>query len=155
VILRNLKVSVLKGFRFDLNLNVPAVNLKYLVLLTLVGLSLSSQARVDCVESVGQFVDLQCRIETPAPDGEEWQKADLDTALCEGSTIRVGVQSGAAINLVNEAVLRLDENTTLRLVDITEEEEKTSLTGISVPANHPNYYIDIPYMGDVSPVQPC
>ena len=74
--MRNLKVSVLIGFPFDLNL--PAANLKYPVLLALIGLSPSSQASTDCVESVVQFVDLQGQVETQAPDGEEWQKADLD-----------------------------------------------------------------------------
>ncbi|NCF38411.1 MAG: tetratricopeptide repeat protein, partial [Gammaproteobacteria bacterium] len=58
------------------------------------------------------------------------RNATLETSLCEGSSIRVGAQSRAAISLVNDAVLRLDENTTMRLVNIIEEEEEQSLLDI-------------------------
>ncbi|WP_052808118.1 FecR domain-containing protein [Methyloterricola oryzae] len=50
----------------------------------------------------------------------------METALCEGASIRVGADSRAAVALINEAVLRLDQNTTMRLVDVAEQPEKRS-----------------------------
>ncbi|RLA14108.1 MAG: hypothetical protein DRQ59_03875, partial [Gammaproteobacteria bacterium] len=134
MILRSLIVSGLNGFSFGFNL--PAVNLKYPLFLALIGLSLSSQAHADCTESAGQFIDIQGQVEVQTVDGEGWSKANLDTALCEGSSIRVGSKSRAAISLVNDAVLRLDENTTMRLVDIVEEEEEPSFLDIIKGAFH-------------------
>ena len=58
--------------------------------------------------------------------------------MCEGSSIRVGKQSRAAIALSNDAVLRLDENTTMRLVDVAEsdQDEEQSLLDIIKGAFH-------------------
>ena len=107
-----------------------------LLFITLTGLSLTSQASADCAEPVGRFVDIHGQVETQDADAENWSNASLDTALCEGSSIRVGEQSRAAIALLNDAVLRLDENTTMRLVNITEEEEEQSLLDIIKGALH-------------------
>ena len=96
---------------------------KILFLIVITGLSLSSQARAECATNVGRFVDIHSQVETQLADGDDWINASLDTELCEGSSIRVGAQSRAAISLVNDAVLRLDENTTMRLVNITDGEE--------------------------------
>ncbi len=110
--------------------------LPLIVLVVLSGLILSAEARADCEQPVGRFVDIKGSVETQLVDGEDWLNASLETPLCEGSSIRVGAQSRAAINLVNDAVLRLDENTTMRLVDINEEEEERSLLDIIKGALH-------------------
>ena len=105
-------------------------------LVMLSGLLFSTQASADCADPVGRFVDINGSVETQVVDGEDWIKANLDTPLCEGSSIRVGAQSRAAINLVNDAVLRLDQNTTMHLVDINEAEEEKSLLDIIKGALH-------------------
>jgi tetratricopeptide (TPR) repeat protein len=106
-------------------------NEPYLLALTLlIGLISSDEAWAECGEVVGQFVDIHGEVETQADDGGDWASATLETSLCEGSSIRVGAQSRAAISLINDAVLRLDENTTMRLVNIIEEEEEQSLLDI-------------------------
>jgi Tfp pilus assembly protein PilF len=109
---------------------------KILFLIALFGLSLTSQARADCATNVGRFVDIHGQVETQVADGDAWLNASFDTELCEGSSIRVGAQSRAAISLINDAVLRLDENTTMRLVNIVEEEEEQSLLDILKGALH-------------------
>ena len=48
--------------------------------------------------------------------------------------MRAGRRSRAAISLINEAVLRLDQNTTLQLVDITAEPEQRSFLELVVGA---------------------
>ena len=105
-------------------------------LLTLASLALSPAVRAECAQVVGEFVDIQGQVEAQLTDTDDWSTATLDTALCEGSSIRVGEQSRAAISLSNDAVLRLDENTTMRLVDITEKEEEQSLLDILKGAFH-------------------
>jgi len=130
------KTTVVNRFSSGPDLPALKTNIKCAVFLVLISLSLSVQANADCIESVGQFVDIQGQVETQVEDGGEWSKADLDTTLCEGNSIRVGTQSRAAISLVNDAVLRLDENTTMRLVDITGEEEERSFLDILKGAFH-------------------
>ncbi len=105
---------------------------RHLLVLTLLffALTLSGEARAECGAIVGQFVDIHGQVEIQIASGDAWSNASLDTELCEGSSIRVGAQSRAAISLINDAVLRLDENTTMRLVNIVEEEEERSLLDI-------------------------
>ncbi len=80
-------------------------------------------ARQPSASSSRSPVRLMCRRAAPQPG---WP-ARLDTRLCEGDTIRVGRRSRAAVTLINDAVLRIDQNTTMRLIDITPEEEESSL----------------------------
>ena len=130
--------------RFGLNLHSLTAKLRptfssFLpALLILIGMTLATQARADCDQSVGEFVDIFGKVEAQITDGEEWSTATLDTSLCEGSSIRVGKQSRAAIALSNDAVLRLDENTTMRLVDVAEsdQDEEQSLLDIIKGAFH-------------------
>ncbi len=79
-----------------------------------------------CAESAGRFGSIEGSVDVQRDQAEGWDAATLDVRLCEGDTIRVGEQSRAAVYLINEAVLRLDQNTTLRLVDITNQDEERS-----------------------------
>ncbi|MGH8583553.1 MAG: TonB-dependent receptor domain-containing protein [Gammaproteobacteria bacterium] len=63
-------------------------------------------------------------------EGQRWRPAKLEYPLCEGDTIRVGDHSRAAVYLINEAVLRIDQNTTMRLLDLSEKVEERSLLEI-------------------------
>ena len=49
-----------------------------------------------------------------------------DQRLCEGDTIRVGDRSRVAIQLINNAVLRIDQNTSIRLVNISSKTDERS-----------------------------
>ena len=86
----------------------------------------ASQAFADCEPRVAEFVSVTGSVEVQRETGAEWISAALDTGLCEGNTIRVGERSRAAVALVNEAVLRIDQNTTIRLLDITGEPNERS-----------------------------
>ena len=136
----NVRVEVRSG----LNLNGltgrlrPTFSSFLPVLLLLTCMTLATEARADCAQSVGEFVDIHGKVEAQIADGDAWSSATLETALCEGSSIRVGKQSRAAIALSNDAVLRLDENTTMRLVDVAEsdQDEEQSLLDIIKGAFH-------------------
>ncbi|MBX9606200.1 MAG: FecR family protein, partial [Gammaproteobacteria bacterium] len=81
----------------------------------------------ECASHAGRFAALEGKVEVAHDEHAAWQSANLALPLCEGDSIRVGAHSRAAVQLVNDAVLRLDENTTMRLVDINGEPESRSL----------------------------
>ncbi|MGH8509000.1 MAG: FecR family protein, partial [Gammaproteobacteria bacterium] len=83
-----------------------------------------------CEQPAGRFASIEGAVEVQGAEGQGWQAAKLDHRLCEGDTIRVGEHSRAAVYLVNEAVLRIDQNTTMRLLDLSEKPEERSLLEI-------------------------
>ena len=85
-----------------------------------------------CEPVVGRIVAVEGVVEVQRSGVTRWQIAVLNDVLCEGDTVRSGVKSRTALALINEAVLRLDQLTTLKLVDIVPEvEEKSILDHIS------------------------
>jgi tetratricopeptide (TPR) repeat protein len=58
--------------------------------------------------------------------GGEWQPLEPGAELCRQDSVRTGPLSRAALSLVNEAVLRLDQDTTIRLADVSVEETSRS-----------------------------
>ena len=81
----------------------------------------------DCEVPVGGFVSITGAVEVQPSGGGSWSPATLSTRLCEGETIRVGERSRAAVSLINNAVLRIDQNTAMRLIDVTPKDEEASL----------------------------
>ncbi len=69
-------------------------------------------------------------VEVKRRDGSLWQPIALNEPLCERDTVRTGRLSRAAVLLNNDAVLRLDQETTIHLVDIAQGESGTSLLGL-------------------------
>jgi tetratricopeptide (TPR) repeat protein len=82
--------------------------------------SQGASASGSCVTPAGRFVSVEGAVEILAAAGGSWRGATLQEDLCEGDTIRVGERSRAALALINEAVLRIDQATTIRLLDITD-----------------------------------
>lgn len=99
----------------------------------LVFFSLPVQAEhelVSCSKSVGHIASLEGEVTVQRRGNARWHIADANLRLCENDTIRVSKASRAALSLVNKAVLRLKQNTTIRLTDIYPEEEKKSVLEI-------------------------
>ena len=88
----------------------------------------------ECATRAGGFAALEGAVEVAHADQSTWVKASLGTVLCEGDSVRVGANSRAALRLVNDAVLRLDQNTTMRLVDIGAAAEERTLLDLVVGA---------------------
>ena len=74
----------------------------------------------------GRLFSVEGRVEVRR-DPSLWQPVSLNQSLCEKDVIRTGARSRAAVRLANDAVLRLDQNTTLVLVDVTPDKQKRSL----------------------------
>lgn len=84
------------------------------------------EAAEPCPNPAGKFVSLEGAVEIAHGEKGDWQPASMENALCMDDSIRVGANSRASVGLINEAVLRLDQNTTMRLVDVAEKPEKPS-----------------------------
>ena len=54
--------------------------------------------------------------------------------LCQRDTVRVGARSRGTIALINDAILRLDQNTTVNLLEIVREPEEPSLIDLVIGA---------------------
>lgn len=70
----------------------------------------------DCRDPLGRLVSLEGRVEIQAAGSSDWRLAKADQPLCAEDTVRVGDRSRAAAELNNDNKLRLDQNTTLRLI---------------------------------------
>jgi tetratricopeptide (TPR) repeat protein len=97
-----------------------------LLLVILVPFHTPALAENACSEPAGRFASIEGKVQVRNDEKQTWRAAKSVDPLCKGDTIRVGEQSRAAIVLVNEAVLRLDQNTTMRLVDISGKKEERS-----------------------------
>jgi tetratricopeptide (TPR) repeat protein len=91
-------------------------------------------AATSCEVKAGKFVSLEGAVEVAHADSEDWQSAKLESSLCEQDSIRVGENSRAAVALVNDAVLRLDQNTTMRLTDVSDQPEERTFLKLVVGA---------------------
>jgi hypothetical protein len=83
------------------------------------------QAQDRCEEPAGRFASIDGEVDVQS-GGVYWRTAQRDQRLCEGDTIRVGDRSRVAIQLINNGVLRIDQNTTIRLVNISSKTDERS-----------------------------
>ncbi|MFZ7124763.1 MAG: TonB-dependent receptor domain-containing protein [Desulfobacterales bacterium] len=72
-------------------------------------------AQTPCENWVAKVVSIQGAVDIRRGDAENWSPARLEELLCEGDVIRVMDLSRAAIMLPNDAVVRLDQKTTVSL----------------------------------------
>ncbi len=93
-----------------------------------------AEATESCGVTVGKFVAIEGAIELEHSDQKIKQSATLESTLCQNDIVYVGQNSRAALSLINEVVLRLDQNTTMRLADVAPEPEKRSLVELIVGA---------------------
>ncbi|RDD60658.1 TonB-dependent receptor domain-containing protein [Ferruginivarius sediminum] len=69
-----------------------------------------------CRDPVGRLVSAQGIIELKSRADEDWEELKVDASLCPGDTLHVRGRSRAAVFLfASRAILRVDQNTTLKL----------------------------------------
>lgn len=86
-----------------------------------------------CSPAVGEVVSVEGEVVIQA-DGDPTRPAATGAPLCQEDTIRTGPLSRAAIRLANDAVLRLDQETVIRLADVALEESRSSLVQLVLGA---------------------
>ena len=111
-----------------------------LAVIVVVLTSLSSvEAAETCTPVIATVVSIQGSVElrrSPAARAQQldWQAAELNVALCAGDTVRTHERSRAALLLINETTLRLDQRTTLTLA--APAEDRASLMDLVAGALH-------------------
>ena len=88
-----------------------------------------------CATEIGKFTSIEGDVEVQHETGG-WDAATMAYPLCEADTIRIGEHSRAAIQLTNNSVLRLDQNTTLRLVNISTNNKELAWLDLGRGAIH-------------------
>ena len=79
-----------------------------------------------CEVTVGRLATLEGQVEVQQSGMASWKPGKLNDALCQGDTVRAAERSRATVVLVNQAVLRIDQNTAMRLDNITGVAEERS-----------------------------
>ena len=102
-------------------------------------LASSVQAAEPCAPIIATVVSIQGSVElrrSPAARLQQvgWQAAELNVALCAGDMVRTHERSRAALLLINETTLRLDQRTTLTLA--APAEDRASLLDLATGALH-------------------
>ena len=90
-------------------------------------------AETDCNPVQGRLVSLEGSVEV-GYGNNVWTAGKLNAPLCENNSVRVGRDSRAAISLIGDVVLRLDQNTTIRLIDLTEKPNERSIIDLLIGA---------------------
>src|SRR5262245_54133369 len=84
-----------------------------------------SLAATSCDPWVAKMVSVQGNVEVRRANQTQWQPARLNDTYCSGDRIQVGERSRANVALVNQPIIRLDQNTTITFGGVREE--RTSL----------------------------
>ncbi len=87
-----------------------------------------------CEQWVAKVVSVQGTVEARRAGQIPWQQVSLNETFCPGDAIRVQDKSRADITLVNQPILRLDQNSTITLGGV--KEEQTSVLEMARGAAH-------------------
>ena len=82
---------------------------------------LSTTASTDCKPWAARIVSVQGEIEVKQASTSNWHTVNRNDTFCPGDSIRVGNNSRAAIVLANETLLRLDQNSAIKLTQFETE----------------------------------
>ena len=74
-----------------------------------------------CEQWVAKAVSVEGSVEFQKAGETQWRTVKLDDTFCPGDTIRVDNRSRSALSLVNQPLLRLDQNTTITLGGVKEK----------------------------------
>ena len=88
-----------------------------------------------CVLTVAKAVSVQGIVEVRRAQAASWKPVVLDTQLCAGDSLRVRKHSRAALRLMNDSLLRLDQRTAITFPE-TEESKTTPFMDLIEGAIH-------------------
>ena len=102
----------------------------FLIVFLMANVSFAEQ----CEQWVAKAVSVQGDVEAKRAGEPLWMPVALNSTFCAGDTIRVLENSRAELSLVNQPILRLDQNSTITLGGV--KEERTFLVGLIQGAAH-------------------
>src|SRR5688572_33242383 len=80
-----------------------------------------STAAAPCDPWVAKMVSVQGIVEVRRAGQTQWVPARLNDLYCGGDQVQVGERSRADLALINQPVVRLDQNTTISLGGVKEQ----------------------------------
>ncbi|MDX1777984.1 MAG: FecR domain-containing protein, partial [Thermodesulfobacteriota bacterium] len=113
---------------------VSLLRLVMLLAFVLITLYPGTSVAATCEKWVAKVVSVQGAVEARRVGESSWQQVRLNETFCPGDIIRVQEKSRADISLVNQPILRLDQNSTITLGGL--KEEQTSVLEIAKGAAH-------------------
>ena len=75
----------------------------------------SSTVSANCEDWIARVVSIQGNVDVQVDGNKTWVSAKLQQTFCEGDVVRVNNTSRAALELHNETIIRLNQNSTLVL----------------------------------------
>jgi tetratricopeptide (TPR) repeat protein len=99
-----------------------------LLSLSVIALQAGTATAQEC-PTVGQLYSIDGEVSVQRHG--TWHPGVLNESLCARDAVRTGSLSRAAVMLINEAVLRIDQDTTVYLTDIATDEQKPSLLDLT------------------------
>ncbi len=91
-----------------------------LVLIQIIFAHVAKAAEV-CELAAAQVVSVEGIVEFRKSKDDAWHQAELNTQLCAGDQLRTRRHSRAAVRLMNESVVRLDQRTALTFPEVEEK----------------------------------
>ena len=85
----------------------------------------TSPAATPCDPPVAKMQSVQGNVEVRRAGQTQWQPVRLNDTYCAGDRVQVGERSRAVVALMNQPILRLDQNTTITFGGV--KDERTSL----------------------------
>jgi tetratricopeptide (TPR) repeat protein len=114
---------------------ILTVLLSLILIIVLSGFLLTESAEANtCEKWVAKIVSVQGNVQARAKDREQWTPVRINSTFCTGDMLRVQELSRAAIVMLNDTILRLDQNTTITFTGI--EKREISLLDLITGAVH-------------------
>ncbi len=85
------------------------------LLVSLFVLLFSSSSYATCTDWIARVVSIQGNVDVRVVNTAQWKPVELQQVYCSGDTLRVQANSRAALELHNDTILRLNQNSTLVL----------------------------------------
>ena len=98
-------------------IGLNAICVCFLMVFIMAGVSFAET----CEQWVAKAVSVEGDVEAKKAGEPLWMPVTLNSTFCAGDTIRVLDNSRAELSLVNQPVLRLDQNSTITLGGVKEE----------------------------------
>ena len=83
-----------------------------------------------CQTVVGRLATVEGQVDVQRTGSPGWESGVLGSDVCQGDTVRASARSRATIALINQAVLRVDQNTAMRLDNIVGVAEERSVLSL-------------------------
>ena len=80
-----------------------------------------------CETNIGKVVSSQGKVSVQRANSDTWEKLSGKGEVCDGDTIRTGNRSRAAVSMVNDTVMRINQKSTAKMENFAPRKEAKSI----------------------------